>query len=650
MEAEAVEVVHEVAAEEGLERLVGLVEVHALDHRLGLVEFDVDLRHIPECGGEEGREFRARLGGRHEFLGVRRDEFHGGARAVFEHEGHAAGGADARDGGRREREGRGRVFQRGKFAVDGILDGVHLEFGRGAFRPFLEGDEEEAGVGALDGAEEVEADDRGDIFHARGLEQDVLDFFRGGGGLLERGGAGELDDAKEVALVLLGDEGRGELRADEPARGAEADEDDHGDGDLADEAAADGFVALRGGAEDVVEALEERAERAACFLAGAEQEGAEGGAEREGVERREEDRDRHGHGELLIHRAGDARDECRGDEHRGEDEGDGDHWAGNLRHRLDGGIARGEPLLDVGLDGFDNDDGVVHHEADREDHAEKGERVDREAQHREHGEGADERDRDGDERDERGAPALQEDEDDGDDEDHRLEERLDDFLDAVGDGERGVERDGVFEPRGEEFRLLREEIAELFHCVHGVRARELVDGDDAGVLALEAAADVVNLAAEFHAGDILHADDRAVGVGADDDLLKFLDGGEAAGGGDGEGENLALRDGFAADLAGRVDLVLGGDGGDDLGDRDVERGEAVRLHPDAHRVLARAEDAHAADALDAAEGLVEVDVGVIRQEGRIEFAARGGEDEDAERGGKRLLDRDAVVAHLLREL
>ena len=275
----------------------------------------------------------------------------------------------------------------------------------------------------------------------------------------------------------------------------------------------------------------------------------------------------------------------------------------------------------MGLDGFDHDDGVVHHEADGEDHSEKGEGIDRKAQHRENGEGADERDGDGDEGDEGGAPALQENEDHRNDEHHRLEEGLDDFLDAVGDGQRGVQRDGVFEAGGELLRLLLEEVPQLFHGVHRVRAGELVDGDDAGVLPLEAAADVVDLAAEFDAGDILHADDRAVGVGADDDVFEFLDGGEAAGGGDGEGVDLALRDGFAADLARGVDLVLRPDGGDDLGDGDVQRGEAVGLHPDAHGVLARAEDADAADARDAGERLVEVDVGVVRQEGGVELAA-----------------------------
>ena len=61
------------------------------------------------------------------------------------------------------------------------------------------------------------------------------------------------------------------------------------------------------------------------------------------------------------------------------------------------------------------------------------------------------------------------------------------------------------------------------------------------------------------------------------------------------GELLPLRHRLAADLSGRVDLVLFLDGRDDLGDGDAEFGELVRLHPDAHGVLARAEHLDAAD-------------------------------------------------------
>ena len=100
-------------------------------------------------------------------------------------------------------------------------------------------------------------------------------------------------------------------------------------------------------------------------------------------------------------------------------------------HRLQGRVARRQPVLDVVLDRLDDDDRVVDDEADREHQAEQRQRVDREAEQREERERADQRDRHREQRDQRRAPALQEDEDDEDDQDQRLEERLDDLLDAL---------------------------------------------------------------------------------------------------------------------------------------------------------------------------------------------------------------------------
>ena len=62
------------------------------------------------------------------------------------------------------------------------------------------------------------------------------------------------------------------------------------------------------------------------------------------------------------------------------------------------------------LDVLEHDDGVVHHDADGEHHAEERERVDGVAEQQQPGERPDERHRHGRERDEGGAPVLQEEE------------------------------------------------------------------------------------------------------------------------------------------------------------------------------------------------------------------------------------------------
>ena len=57
---------------------------------------------------------------------------------------------------------------------------------------------------------------------------------------------------------------------------------------------------------------------------------------------------------------------------------------------------------------------------------------------------------------------------------------------------------------------------------------------------------------------------------------------------------------------------------DDLRDGDAELRQLVGLDPQAHGVLARAENLHAADARHARELIVEIDVGVVGQELRVD--------------------------------
>ena len=66
--------------------------------------------------------------------------------------------------------------KRGQFSIDVRSNGVDLQFGGLALRPFFQGDEKESGVGALNGAQEIEADYGGDVFDARSLKQDILDL------------------------------------------------------------------------------------------------------------------------------------------------------------------------------------------------------------------------------------------------------------------------------------------------------------------------------------------------------------------------------------------------------------------------------------------------------------------------------------------
>ena len=65
-----------------------------------------------------------------------------------------------------------------------------------------------------------------------------------------------------------------------------------------------------------------------------------------------------------------------------EHQRDGDDRPGHLVHRLDGRLARRQPVLDVMLDGLDHDDGVVHDDADGQHQPEQRQVVQAEAERR----------------------------------------------------------------------------------------------------------------------------------------------------------------------------------------------------------------------------------------------------------------------------
>ena len=159
------------------------------------------------------------------------------------------------------------------------MDGIDLKFRRLAFGPFLKGDEKEPRVGACDGAQEVEADDRGHILDTRSLQKNLLDALGGLGGLLERGRARKLHDAEEVALILLGDKCGGHGAADPAGSQRESNKENDSNPQLADQAPADGDIAVRGGVEHFIEASEEGPEWSPRLLARAQQKRTQSRAE-----------------------------------------------------------------------------------------------------------------------------------------------------------------------------------------------------------------------------------------------------------------------------------------------------------------------------------------------------------------------------------
>src|SRR5271167_82227 len=106
-------------------------------------------------------------------------------------------------------------------------------------------------------------------------------------------------------------------------------------------------ISVRDLAEDVIEAAEESAQGPPRFFLGAQQHGREGGTERKRVERREQNRNRDGDGELLVKLSGDAWNERGGNKHCCQDEADGNHRPSDFLHRLNAGVVRRQAVLDM---------------------------------------------------------------------------------------------------------------------------------------------------------------------------------------------------------------------------------------------------------------------------------------------------------------
>ena len=297
--AKAVEVVHEGAAHEGLERLVNVVEFDALLEHFVAIHLDADLRNDGQKRGADAGDLGPLFGRGHEGAEISGEEGDVFTGAILEDESDAPRGADA--GNRRWRKGERDAFaDLGQLAVQVRLDGLVLLLGRLAFLPCLERDEEERAVSIGHAAEQAEAGHGGAAFYAgRGLD-DFFDLVRRGAGALERRGIGQLQARIQVALVFLGEESAGQFPAEKSRADGEDDEQEKGDHAFAHEPARDVDVALGDRAETAVEEVVEFLQRAGAARFRLEQQGAERGRQGERVERGDEHRDGDGDRELLV--------------------------------------------------------------------------------------------------------------------------------------------------------------------------------------------------------------------------------------------------------------------------------------------------------------------------------------------------------------
>ncbi len=165
-----------------------------------------------------------------------------------------------------------------------------------------------------------------------------------------------------------------------------------------------------------------------------------------------------------------------------------------------------------------------------------------------------------------------------------------------------------------------------------------------------AADGVVEHRPQLETRDVLEPDLRSVRVGADDDVAELLLVEQAPLRPNRVGVLRAGRRRRAADLAGRAQLVLLVDRVDDVGNRHAQARDAIGPEPDAHGVVAAAEQVDLPDPLDARDRVVDVDRRVVRQKAVVVRPVRRLDRDHQQRERQRLLDRDAVVLHRLRHL
>ncbi len=109
-------------------------------------------------------------------IGILRQEFDSLTGSVFEHEGRAAGRADAGNGRRREGEGL-RFRKAGEALVETAHDNVGGQSFRRALFPRFQRDEIKGVVARIGNAQEAEADNRVVRLNARRLLQDRFDLL-----------------------------------------------------------------------------------------------------------------------------------------------------------------------------------------------------------------------------------------------------------------------------------------------------------------------------------------------------------------------------------------------------------------------------------------------------------------------------------------
>ena len=149
--------------------------------------------------------------------------------------------------------------------------------------------------------------------------------------------------------------------------------------------------------------------------------------------------------------------------------------------------------------------------------------------------------------------------------------------------------DLVFQALGEAGRQLGQGLLDEARCLNGIGSGREINSDRHRGFAGEPAFIVHVLRAHLDAGDVADAHDRAVGVGAQDDIAELLWRRQAALRLQIDLKLLILSNWPGADAANRRLNVLRLDRSCDVRGRQVETDQPLHVEPDAHRIFEVAE-------------------------------------------------------------
>src|SRR5262249_7498581 len=147
--AEAVEVIHEQSAHEGLKCFVDIVDRDALLKHLNLIDVYELLRDARQQGRAQSRNLPTLAGRRHKGVQVVCEKGNVVASAIFQNEGEPSGCADTGNRGRRKIEC-DAFRQRAQLAIQALLDLLKLLLRTLTITPFLQRYEEETVVTGAD--------------------------------------------------------------------------------------------------------------------------------------------------------------------------------------------------------------------------------------------------------------------------------------------------------------------------------------------------------------------------------------------------------------------------------------------------------------------------------------------------------------------